>query len=571
MSDVQRRVDEVRRRRNAIQNNLIDEYVAAKMGRREFIRRGTVFGLSVPTLGFLVAACGANDGGESAATTAGTGATTGGGTETTAAARQGGTLRVAINVPAGAVDPVTVNDPGGLCLLGQTGEYLAWSQNDLTLRPVLAESWEPLDGGRRWRFALRQGVKFHDGQTMTANDVVATIDRLADPANSSNALSAFQGVLQKGNSKAVDDTTVEFNLDAPNGNFPYLVSSDNYNAIILPANYAGNFEQNFNGTGPFRLDSFTPKARASFVRNDDYWGDPALLDRTEFTFYAEEGPQITALQARQVDVVNGFAVASGRAILDNPAVTVKPLKSVAHRQIHIRTDQGPFTDKRVRQAMGLLVDRDALVQGLFEGKADLGNDSPCAPAFPSTDPSVPQRTRDVARAKALLAEAGQGGGFTAQVNALRRGEIPDLAQLMQQNVKEAGINLEIVVQDSSTYYGEAVFGQSPWLDSTIGITEYGHRGVPNVFLNAPLRSDGTWNSAHFKNPQYDRLVDEYTAAVEVDAERRVADQIQELLLDETPVIIPYFYNSLSANQNNVTGTEPTAMSHLNLAEAGFTG
>ena len=175
------------------------------------------------------------------------------------ARRRRRTVRVAQTTPSGAIDPVTVPDSGGVIMLCQTGEYLAISAGDLRLRPVLAESWKPNQDGSVWTFKLRQGVKFHNGKTMSADDVVATIDRLADPKNASNALSAFSGVLSKGGTKKVDDYTVEFHLDAPNGNFPYYVSSDNYNTIILPADYAGDFEKNFIGTGPFKLEKYTPK------------------------------------------------------------------------------------------------------------------------------------------------------------------------------------------------------------------------------------------------------------------------------------------------------------------------
>jgi ABC-type transport system substrate-binding protein len=149
-------------------------------------------------------------------------------------------------------------------MLQQTGEFLANSGSDLVLRPVLAESWTPNQDGSVWTFKIRQGVKFHNGATMTADDVVATIDRLADPKNASNALSAFTGVLSKGGAKKIDDQTVEFHLDAPNGNFPYYLSSDNYNAIILPKDYAGDFERTSSApalAGKLRQGraSFTPQ------------------------------------------------------------------------------------------------------------------------------------------------------------------------------------------------------------------------------------------------------------------------------------------------------------------------
>ena len=223
MDDSQRRVDAIRGSSSELENHLIDEFASGRLTRREFVRRGTVVGMSIPMLSFLISACGGDD--EGAAT--GTG-------EQQLDVRPGGTLRTGIIAPAGELDPITVADEGGLAVLGQSGEYLTWSDEKLELQPRLAESWEPNEDGSVWTFKVRQGVTFHDGRPMTAEDVAATMNRLADPDVGSNALSAFGGVLSPGAVEAVDDSTVQFTLDAPNGNFPYLVSSDNYNAIVLP-------------------------------------------------------------------------------------------------------------------------------------------------------------------------------------------------------------------------------------------------------------------------------------------------------------------------------------------------
>ncbi|MDX8463907.1 ABC transporter substrate-binding protein, partial [Mesorhizobium humile] len=173
--------------------------------------------------------------------------------------KPGGTVRAGVAVPGGAIDPVTFYDSGSYQLVFQTAEFLCVTQPDLTLKPVLAESWSPNADGSVWTFKLRKGVKFHNGEDFKADDVVATFDRLADPKGTSNALSVFKGLLSKGGTRKVDDHTVEFHLDAPNGSFPYSVSIDNYNAVILPASYKGDYEKTFEGTGPFRLESYTPK------------------------------------------------------------------------------------------------------------------------------------------------------------------------------------------------------------------------------------------------------------------------------------------------------------------------
>ena len=157
---------------------------------------------------------------------------------------------------------------------------------DLTLQPVLATSWTPNGNADVWTFKIRQGVKFHDGPPLTADDVVYTYQLHTNPKGEANALSAFGGVLLPAGVKKVDDLTVEFHLSAPNGNFPYLTSSDNYNMIILPKGYdPAKWQSTFVGTGPFKLSSYTPKSGATFTRNDSYWGKKALPSPTQFTFY----------------------------------------------------------------------------------------------------------------------------------------------------------------------------------------------------------------------------------------------------------------------------------------------
>ena len=543
-------LDATRREAGALGNHAIDEFRAGRLTRRELLRYASAMGLS----SIVSAALGpfSHSAYAQAPNSAGTNAT----------------IRVAHLTPAGAVNPLTVTDAAGLALVAQTGEFLIDDDSEsLTLKPALARSWQPNASGDVWTFKLRPNVKFHDGQVLTARDVVATFDRLADPASGSAALSVLKGVLSKGGARAVDDETVAFHLDAPNGNFPYYVSSDNYNAVILPANFSGDYEQHFIGTGPFRLEKYQPKVGVSFVRNPDYWGEKALPQRVQFAFYADQQAQIIALQGNRADIMGDFTVQGGAGILNNRAFSVSGVKSSAHRQIHMRCDTGVFADKRVRQALALAIDRDVLVRGLFRARASVGNDSPFAPVFPATDTTVPQRRMDVARAKALLAQAGHPQGFDVTLTTEKFMEIPDLAVIVQNAAKAIGVRIALKVETQSLYYGAGVFGKSDWLDAPLGITDYGHRGVPNLFLNAPLTTSGAWNAAHFKSPQYDKLVAEFSAALEVNAQKRVAHQIETLLLDETPVVIPYFFDQLIATRKALQGVRFTAISQLYFARA----
>ncbi len=558
MDAKQHRVDEFRKTSSDIENNLIDALTAGKINRREFVRRGTVLGLSLSSLSFIAAACGGDD--DDAAAT--------GTTEGTA--KPGGTLRTGIVAPAIELNPLVVYDEGGLAVLGQSGEYLAWSNDQLELEPRLAESWTPNEDGSIWTFTIRQGVTFHDGAPLTARDVAYTLNLNVDPKNEGNALSAFgdPGGLSAGGAEAPDDATVVVTLNGPNGSFPYLVSSDNYNVIVLPDGFdPATWEKSFMGTGPWVLDKFTPQQSVTYTKNPDYWDTQRqpLADASELRFYAEDQARILAIQGGEVDILSQFQiVAGGEALLNNPEIAVTEVKAAQHRQIHMRADQEPFQDKRVRQAMALLLDRPTIIEGFFQGRADIGNDNPFAPVYPFTDTSVPQREVNVEQAKQLLADAGKGDGFKVELSTWDNYEIPQLAQLIQGAAKELGITITLNITDAGTYYSDF------WLNSPLGITDYGHRGVPTVYLTAALGSTGTWNAAHFNDKTLDGYIVDFVSALDVDAQKAAAKTLEEYLLEETPVIFPYFYDHLSAERSNVTGIEPTGMGHIDLTKTGFT-
>jgi len=570
-----RHIDAVRRNQSAVGNHVIDEYLAGRLSRRAFIRRGTIVGLSIPTIGALIAACGSDDESTSPGAPAGTagspdtgGSTdTAGATETSAAAPvAGGTLTIGSGTPSAAsanLDPVLVNDQFGLVILSQVGQFLTVSNPDLSLSPSLATEWTPNDDGSEWTFKLDPAATFNDGSPVTAADVVATIEHLVNPDNKSNALSAFgTGKLSPGGTTAVDDNTVLFTLEGPMGNFPYIVSSDNYNGIILPASATDTSAfatAKIPTSGPWMIESYDAVQGTTLVPNPNYWGTPVNFEKQEFQFFADLPSQISAFQAGDLDVLSQFSVSGGEALLNDPEVNVIELKSSAHRQIHMRTSKGPFADKRVRQAMAMAMNRPEIIAGLFEGRADQANDSPFFTLFPSTG-TPKERTFSLEEAKSLMAEAAPDG-LDVTLHSWETQEIPDLAVLVQNAAKEIGINVTIALSDD--YYDNYWVAFDPSIEgSDLGITDYGHRGVPDVFMVAPLKTGGSWNSAEFSNATYDGLVDTYQSSLDVQSQQAASAQIQDLLLDEVPIIFPYNYNYLSATRKNVTGVVTSAMGHV---------
>jgi peptide/nickel transport system substrate-binding protein len=227
----------------------------------------------------------------------------------------------------------------------------------------------------------------------------------------------------------------------------------------------------------------------------------------------------------------------------------------------------------VRQAIALTLDRPGIVAALFKGQAVVGNDSPFAPFFKSTNHTVAQRAKNIAKAKQLLAQAGVPNGFTTPLLTENIQEIPQFAQIIKQSAAQIGVTINLTIEAQSKYYGAGVVGKSDWLDGEMSLVDYGARTVPNLYLAAPLQTintttgSGAWNAARFNNPTYDKLSKQFIATVDLQSQINLAGQIQRLLLDETPIIWAYFYNYLTATQKNVTGVYPTAQGQFFLWNA----
>jgi len=544
-----RRLDYLRRRRGPIQEHVIDEFVAGRLSRRDFLRRGTAAGLSLPLLSGVLAACGSSKAPSTTKAPAG---------------KSGATIKVGVVTPTAAINPITTADQGGIECIDQVGEFLVFTDRQLKYHPWLAESWQPNSDATVWTFKIRQGVKFNTGRPMTVDDVVYSFKSQSDLKSSANALSIFGGTLVPDGVVKVDDTTVAFHLERPNGSFIDAVSNDNYNMIIVPDGFDfGDYQKSFIGTGRFMKTSYTPEAGATFVCNPHYWGTPAKPRRLEFTFYASQAAMTLALQAGQIDTNDGFSIGSSPQLVHG-GFNVLRLHASYHRELSMRNDVHPFTNKYVRQAIAYTLDRRAIAQALFHGYAEAGNDTPFARAFPATigPPAIPQRSKNLRLAKELLAKAGVPNGFSTPLVTEALGEIPDFAQIIKQSARQIGVDINLTIETSSKYYGKAVFGQSDWLDGEMSLVDYGARAVPNIFLEAPLQSinaktgQGSWNAARFSNPAYDKLSKEFTATPDLTTQRELAKQIELLLLDETPIIYAYFYEWLTATQKNVTGIYP---------------
>ena len=313
--------------------------------------------------------------------------------------------------------------------------------------------------------------------------------------------------------KKVDDSTVEFHLTAPNGNFPYLTSSDNYNMIILPNNYdPAKWESSFIGTGPFMLKTYTAKQGASFTRNEQYWGTKALPAATEFTFYDTQTPADPRAHRRHDRRGRAVLRLRRRAAAERRAYNVIRLKSSAHRELSMRCDQAPFTDPRVRQAIALYAGPAGDRQGAVQGLRGPGQRQPVRAGLPLDQHQHRPAGAGHRQGQVAAVRRRAPSGFSTQLIGNDMLEIANYAQIVAQSAQAIGVNISVKMESSAAYYGKATFGNSDWLDATMSLVDYGHRSVPNVFLTAPLQTTnakkgtGPWNAAHFSNAQYDKLV-----------------------------------------------------------------
>jgi peptide/nickel transport system substrate-binding protein len=537
---------------------VIDEYVGGRLSRRDFVRVGAMFGLSLPVITGILSAskmpayAASKHGGSNSASLL-----------SSRVGQAGATINAGILAPSYAPNPLINNDPGAISLLSQVGEMLVYIGPNNVPKPWLATSWSPNASATVWTFKIRQGVKFSDGTPMTVDDVVYTFQMLCDPKGTANSLSLFAGVLVPAGVVKVDAETVAFHLEAPYGAFPAATASNaNYNGIIVPnnTNYP-TWGKTFIGTGPFMMKSFNQTTGASFVKNPAYWGTPALPAAIEMTFFTGEPSMAAALESGAIDCLEQFTVSTSPQLLNGDYnVTVR--KSSAMRECSMRNDVSPFTNKYVRQAVALTLDRPAIVKALFKGYAAIGNDNPFAPSFPESDLKIPQRKQNLKLAKQLLHKAGLHRGFHADLYTEQLQEIPQLAQIIKASAAKIGVDITLHITTDGEYYGQGVFGKSNWLDGEMSLVDFLGRAVPDVLLQAPLQSrnaktgQGSWNAAHFKNPTYDKLSKEYVATADLSTQRKLAGKIETLLLDETPIILPYFYDYLAASRKNVYGVNP---------------
>ncbi len=533
------------------------------LSRRHFIQGVAATGVGAGLLG--LAACGGDDTATEETVTE----------ETVAEVEQGGTLRIGGGKVANPPTPYTTNDQGSLQILGCVGEYLMWNNDKGELEPRIAESWESTDGGTTWTIKIRQGVTFHDGSPLTADDVVYSLASHVNPDNASTQAGTFNGVLDANSVTKVDDSTVQIVCLAPTGALPNLISSTTYGLVMIKDGEAAGegWQTTMNSCGPWVLNTYTEGDRTTFTRNENYWDTSRIpaFDSLELIQFDSGDAAVQQLTAGDLDAVCTIVSASTVSSLDTSVATPVRVQSAGHLSVHMRNDFGPFQDKRIRKAAALTLARADYQSGVLLGEGAIGNDS-IIDAYPLLkDASVAQREKDIEAAKALMAEAGSEG-FDVDLSSYSRDDINLLAPFLKSSLAEIGINVTIKQADS--YYSPPWSSQESkdvenniWLESNFGITDFGHRGSPDVLLNRVFKSTGDWNAAQYSSEEMDAAIDEFISGATTEARQAAAKKIQEISLEDSPYILMFFDVATAIVANNITGIYQNGMRQFESASA----
>lgn len=459
-------------------------------------------------------------------------------------ARQG-TLRVA-SQPLVQTDPAFISSDSEVLFANSVYDYLVDIDADNQIVPRLAESWTVSEDGLTYVFQLADGVRFHDGSDFSAEDVVWTFERLSDPDLGAPTADLYANIASI---EATGDLEVTFRLKTSNPFFLFDLS-DNH-ALILKAG-TEDAATNFNGTGPFKVVDYSPEDRVEMVANEDYFieGLPKLAG-LELLFFNDQEASVNALRSGQVDVVMRMSTPLFTSLQGEPGIVTIDIPTNGFDLVRLRSDRAPGNDPRVIQAMKLATDRQAIFDLVQQGYGAVGRDSPIGPLYTAYyTEETPLPVRDVDAARALLAEAGYPDGLSLELHTPDTGGRPDLAAVLKEQWAPAGIDIDILVEPESVYYGE-----NGWLEVDLGITGWGSRPIPQFYLDVMLECGAVWNESHFCDEEFDAL--SLVAGSTLDEAERVQayHDIQKLLIERGPVIIPYFFAQFAALNDQVTGFE----------------
>lgn len=458
---------------------------------------------------------------------------------------QGGVLRVSVNQAASVIHPLMTRVQPEHFVAELCYSNLTKLRADMTAEPDLAESWTANDALTEWTFKIRSGVKFHDGSPCTARDVAASYAAIQKPETASPAR-AIISVIDK--VTAIDDLTVVMKLKSAFADLPTTVAFTS--TRIIPAAIAeGDINQlktKAIGTGPFKLVSYEPDRMIVVEKNEDYFidGQP-YLDRVEVRVYPDAASETSALISGDNDLQ--LIVSEGEYDRISGASGIDPLDvpSGQFLNVNMRCDQKPFNDIRVRKALSLTVDRDALVGFVALGHGQAGQDVPVNSAYKFWK-ELPSKKANIEEAKRLLTEAGYPNGLDLTLVASDTpGTRAQLAVAMREMARPAGFNITVQTMPHATYLDQV------WKKGAFYVGFYNTQATVDGVFTLLYTSDAAWNETQWNNQTFDDLVRKARQTTDEAARADLYAQAQQLIYDEAPSVTPVFFNLLSAKQSYV--------------------
>ena len=473
--------------------------------------------------------------------------------------KYGGSLVVGMVPTHKTLDPYIGAGPWDQASTELTYDNLLAMNHDLTLKPELATSWEANEDLSSFTFKLRKGVKFQHGKEFKAEDVLFSFGRLQDPVLDSPARSILEVIEDV---VAIDDYTVRFDLVGPNGFF--LESMSIFQARILPADVdVSRLTLETFGTGPFKLLEHRPGERTIFVRYEDYWDkDKIFLDEIVFLGIPEAATRIEALKSGDIDLIFNLDAQSVAALEAHRDTTVLRASTAAYIAMDMDNRYPPFDNKLVRQAMQAAMDRDLINQAALLGLGLPAYDHPIHPTDPYFAPQYapPDYNPDLARS--LLEQAGYPDGIDVELNTTDVGAgILDMAIAFKESAAPAGIRVDVNRRPADTFW------DSIWMVEPFSVVYWRGRNADQA-LTIQYHSDSSWNASYWDNPTFNALV-EKARSQDFEGQKETYAEIQRILVDEVPRLVPAFQPWLYGARKDLRGVVPHPQGVRHIQEGWF--
>ncbi|MGF1501416.1 MAG: ABC transporter substrate-binding protein [Paracoccaceae bacterium] len=467
---------------------------------------------------------------------------------------RGGTYIQALTGGASSdvLDPAKILDSYMINVSSQLRNNLTEIGPDNELRAELAESWEASSDASTWTFRLRQGVEFHNGKTLSSEDVVASFLHHMGEGTESAAKGLVEQVVEV---KADGPEIVVFTLSGGNADWPFLVSD--YHLPICPANADGTIDwQSGTGTGGYKLVSFEPGVNTVVERFPNYWKEnAAFFDSIENLFIADSTARTSALIAGRIQSVSNLDLKTIDLLERSPNLSVVPTYGNKHCTFPMHCDTDPFTDVNVRLALKFGVDRAQLLKTILRGYGEVGNDHPVGPAnvYRAGPDELEQRSYDADKARFHLKEAGMDElTVTLHVaNSAFEGAV-EAAALMQESMRRAGITLDIVRAPEDGYWSNI------WLVQPFTASYWGGRPTEDWVFSQIYATGVDWNEARWSNERFDQLLFEARAELDPTKRRELYVEMQQICNMDGGSIIPLFLAYTHAISNDIALPEQVA-------------